>query len=161
MSDVYEIKLQVKDESELYNPLDGEGRMFSDDVVDFIYYRYQKNKPGSRFRIYVVSDKPVDEQKFKNAFNALLDSMRLQLKIDKNKNAVKQAWLLGIGIILISLYIYTSNFIAELPSEILSIIGAFSIWETANIWIVKIPETNFKRKRVENLSRTEIVFDTL
>ena len=41
-----------------------------------------------------------------------------------------------------------------------SIIGAFSIWETANIWIVKIPETNFKRKRIENLSKTEIVFDT-
>ena len=39
MSDVYEIKLHVEDESELYNPLDGEGRMFSDEVVDFIYYR--------------------------------------------------------------------------------------------------------------------------
>ena len=39
MSDVYEIKLHVEDESELYNSLDGEGRMFSDDVVDFIYYR--------------------------------------------------------------------------------------------------------------------------
>ena len=46
-----------------------------------------------------VYDKPVDEQKFKNAFNTLLDSMRLQLKIDKNKNAVKQAWLLGIGLL--------------------------------------------------------------
>ena len=39
MSDICEIKLQVQDESELYNPLDGEGRIFSDEVVDFIYYR--------------------------------------------------------------------------------------------------------------------------
>ena len=156
MADTFKIKLRIHSEDELYNPFDEDYNTLSSDVVDYIYERCKDKNLKEKLEIHVISDANIDIEKLRSAFSGYCESQKIRLTKDKKRNMVKQLWMFCIGVLFIVLGLYTSDKIPVLIGEIISTIGAFSMWETANIWIVENPENRLKQRWINLLTQTEI-----
>ena len=100
---MFEVKIKVDNEAELYNPFDPEEQMINGDIIDYIFEKIMEKE---------IRDK----------------LLRLML----------------------------SGRVPELLSEIVSTVGAFSLWEAASIWIVENPSIRLRKARLQMLSNTEV-----
>ena len=64
--------------------------------------------------------------------------------------------MFGIGVLFIAFGLYASDMLPALTGEIISMIGAFSMWEAASIWIVENPENRIKQRWIKLIAQTEI-----
>ena len=151
-----EIQIKISDESELYCSFDPERLTLSDDVIDYIFTRYKEKSIKNRLVITIVSDKPVDMENLKKAFRKYLNDQSFILKREKRTNMIKQLWMFGIGALFVIFGLAASSHISLLTSEIVSTIGAFSLWEAASIWIVENPYNRIKQKWIRLISDTEL-----
>lgn len=158
MADSFEIKVRIHDESELYNSFDEERQVLSTDVMDYIYYQYQKKGLGEKLVIHIVSDSPIIEKNFHAAFKSCFAFQQEQLKRTKRKNLIKQLWMFGIGVLFIGVGLLLADRLPALTGEIISTIGAFSMWEAAGIWIVENPGNRIKQRWIELLLKTEFKY---
>ena len=156
MAETFEIRLRVHSESDLYNSFDDEQQTLSSDVIDYLFDRYQEKDLKDSLTVHIVSDDPVDVDRFRAAFQNYLDAQKKALKKERNKNIVKQAWMFGIGIVFIAIGIYSADRLSAVAGEIISTIGAFATWEAASIWIVENPRNRLSRKWLDILSKTKI-----
>ena len=161
MIEVFEIKLRIQNESELYNPLDEERQTISSDVIDYLYSRYPEKDLFDKLTIHIVSDDPIDIDNFHSAFLRYLESLRKTLANERRKNAVKQLWMFGIGIVFVGFSLIMADRLPALYGEIISTIGAFAMWEAASIWIVENPKNRLSRKWLDIISKTEIICDNV
>ena len=161
MSEIFEIKLRIQSESELYNPFDEERQTISSDVIDYLYSRYQEKDLLEKMTIHILSDDPIDVDNLYSAFRSSLDLQRKALANERRENAVKQLWMFGIGVLFIGIGLITADRLPSLSGEIISTIGAFSMWEAANIWIVQNPKNRMYRRLLDLISKTEIRCDTV
>ena len=160
MKDTFRIKLRIHNEDELYNPFDEDCKTLSSDVIDYIYFRYKEKDLLDKLAIHVVSDEKIDIEKLRSAFSNYYEYQQSQLSKEKKRNMLKQLWMFVIGVVFITFGIYTSDKLPILPEEIVSTIGAFSMWEAASIWIVENPEIRIKQKWIMLLTKTEITAET-
>ena len=74
-------------------------------------------------------------------------------------NTTKQIWLLSLGIIFIGFSLIFSNKINIILLEIISTIGSFSIWESANSRLIERKVIAGKKIKLKRLENADIKFD--
>ena len=159
MAETFEIKLSIQSESELYNSFDEEHQTLSSDVIDYLYSRYQEKDLLEKLTVRIISDDPIDVDQLQSAFRCYIDSQRKRLKRERKSNAVKQIWMFGIGVLFIGFGLYAYDRFPALVAEIISTIGAFSMWEAARIWILENPKNRISRRWLNIISKTEVICD--
>ena len=156
MTETFKIKLRIHSEDELYNPFDEDYKTLSSDVTDYLYERYKEKGLKDRLKIHITSYDNIDIEKLRSAFLSYCDSQRIQLIKEKKRNMIKQLWMFGIGVLFIALGLFASDKLPALTGEIISTVGAFSMWEAASIWIVENPENRIKQRWIKLITQTEI-----
>lgn len=132
----------------------------SADVTDYLFNRYQEKGVRYKLRVRVTSDEQIDTERLRSAFRRYFDSEQVKLKNEKRRNTLKQIWMFALGVLFIGLGLYAADKLPALPGEIISTIGAFSMWEAASIWIVENPGNRLRRRWIDTASQTEIVCET-
>ena len=155
--DMFEIKVMINDEKDLYNRFDPDEMTLSSDVVSYIYNRYSEKEFGKKVLLRIEGAE-VDEDHFKKIMRQVAETEYAKTEREKKINFAKQLRLFIIGLILIVAGIILKSCFTEIPLEIISIVGTFAIWESANIWLVKRPELNLRMRKIRYLSKGEIVF---
>ena len=155
---MYEIKLKIHEEADLYNPLDPDQVLLSDDVVSYILRKYEE-RPDLRDKhaIHIYSDTPVNEERVKRNIRRYTEEEGKLMQRKQHRNRINQLWLFGIGVAFIALWFFIAAKTENILVEVLSIIGSFAVWEAANIWIVEAPELRIYRHRLARLEDTEVL----
>ena len=156
---VFMIKIKIKTESDLYHPFDEDQKTLSEDVISYIERKYEEKHLGDKPVIRIICDEEIDEHAVREAFHSHVESEKESIRKEAKINTLKQLRLFAIGIAFIALWLTLSANIENILIEVLSIVGSFSIWEATNIWIVDKPELRVRKKRLEYLSGTKIVFN--
>ena len=154
-----EIKLRIHDENELYSRFDEDRQVLSDDVISYISDRFDERKLGSRIRIKIISDEPLDEENVKSAFMRSADALKSLNKKQRLLNNGKMIRLLIIGVALLAIGILLTISLDQLPLALISAVGTFAVWEAASICLVKNPENTAARQRIEKLRDAEMEFE--
>ena len=155
---MYEVKIKIREEAELYNPLDPEQTMLADDVITYVTRKYDEADRSERFRIHIFSDNPVNEDRVRENFRINMEHQQ-DIETKEMKTAsLKQLWLFFIGVFFIAAWLFAASMTENLGVEVLSIIGSFAVWEAANIWIVEKPYIRLRKLVLYSLSKTEIKF---
>ncbi|MBQ4249935.1 MAG: hypothetical protein II705_07845 [Clostridia bacterium] len=154
-----EIKLRIHDENELYNRFDEDRQVLSDDVISYITDRFDERKLGSRIRIKIISDEPLNEENVKSAFMRSADALKSLNRKQRLLNNGKMIRLLIIGVALLAIGIVLTISLDQLPLALISAVGTFAVWEAASICLVKNPENTAARQRIEKLRDAEMEFE--
>lgn len=155
---MYEIKVKIHEEADLYSSLDPDREQLDMEVVSYILHKYQEKKRKEPFCIHIFSDTPVDEERVRKNFRAFLEREEKNEEQLLHISSMKQVRLFAIGLAFIAIWLLVKTITNVLIVEILSIIGSFAIWEASNIWIVEKPNIRLKRHRLRRLMDTEIRF---
>ena len=155
---MYEIKLKIHEEADLYNPLDLDQVLLSDDVVSYILRKYEE-RPDIREKhvIHIYSDTPVDEERVRRNIRRYTEEEEKIMKRKQQRSRLKQLRLFIIGVAFIAFWLFIVAKTENILVEVLSIIGSFAVWEAANIWIVEVPELKLNRRRLTRLEETEVL----
>ena len=155
---MFEISIKIHEENDLYNPLDPDCALLSDDVVSYIIRRYQEKERTEKFFIHVISDKPVNEDRIReNIRSYMLHEIDFQTR-EHHISTLRQIRLFMIGIAFIAGWLLAARQTESVSVEVLSIIGSFAVWEAANIWISEKPHIRLRKLRLMILKDTEVRF---
>ena len=143
---MYEIRIKIHDEADLYEPFDPDGSLLSEDVVSYFSRRFQERAVGEAASLRIISDVPVNEERLE------------QNAREQRKYSLKQLYLVLIGLAFIALWLVLARTTEGIGSEVLSIIGSFAVWEAANIWIVEKPALRLSKHRLKGLADMEVLF---
>ena len=135
-----EIRLRIREESDLYNPFDESGETLSGDVTDYIVEQLSEIDIGQKPVLIIKSDDPVDAERLKRALQKYLAVRDALTKKQRKINMIRQLRLFVIGFVFVMAAIIMNGRVHPVLEEIISIVGSFSIWEAANIWIVENPK---------------------
>ena len=153
--DRFEIKIKVNDESELYNSFDPEGLTLGEDILAYLTERYSEKGFGKK-SVLTFSGADVDAEHLKIALRHHIKAELDKVEKQKRLNIIKQLRLLLIGVVFIAAGIFFSGRSDSVPIEILSIVGSFSVWEAANIWIVENPTLKMRKRLLTHLLEADI-----
>ena len=155
----YEIQLNIENEEQLYNSFDKFNNTLSDDVYSYINNRIEFANITDKIEIKINSNEKIDSVHFIQAYNAYIDEQLKLAQKESKFNTTKQIWLLGIGILFIIFSLLFSEKINVIVLEIISTIGSFSIWESANSWLIERKIIKGKKIRLRRLKNAEIKFE--
>ncbi len=156
----HKINIRLKDETELYDPLDPEQMTLSDDVIGYVMEKGQRKKLGEQLEIHLISDEPVDREHAEKAFDRWCDDTLLNIKKEYRRNHMQQLWMFLIGVLFIAVSLFAQGKVNAVIFTVLSTIGAFSIWEASGFFIIKNPQLRFRRRMVNWLrEKGRICFD--
>ena len=156
--ETYEIKINIADESELYNSFDLDRTTLNNDLIAYMTDRYTEKEFGKK-AVFVFSGAAIDADHLRNVFNQHIEREFDKTVKETRINSLKQLRLLLIGVVFIAAGFFFSNYLDSIPVEILSIIGSFSVWEAANIWIVENPKLKLRNKLLTKLQEAEILVE--
>ena len=158
---MYEIKVKIHEESDLYNTFDPDAAQLSDEVVSYILRKYQEKEREEKHCIHIISDTPVDEDRVWKNIHAYTKHEEEIIGREQQNSTAKQIRLFIIGIAFIAFWMFAASRTENIGVEVLSIIGSFAVWEAANIWIVERPTMRMNRRRLKKLMETEIKFTVI
>lgn len=159
--DTFKIEINIKEESDLYNSFDRYNKTLSEDLISYVSKKLELATIKDQIQIEIISDEKLDEKSIKTTFEEYCDE---QLKINaKNSkmNTTKQIWLLVIGLVFISISFALSSISESLLYTVISTIGSFSIWESANGWIVDRKIIKFNKFKLIKLKKSNIICNTI
>ena len=149
------IKINIKDEEELYNSFDKYGETLSEDLISYINSKALIN---DNYDIEIISKNKVNQEKFNNAFLNYCDDELKRIDIKYKINKTKQIWMLMIGIIFIAFSIILTNKVNLIILEIISTIGSFSIWESADSFLLESKAIKFDKYKMIKLKNSNIKY---
>ena len=152
------MKIKVDNEQELYNSFDKFDETLSEDLISYINNKQEIATIKEKEDIEVISAEKIDENKFKKAFYKYCDEQLILINRKQKINRTKQIWLLIIGVLFIIFSILLADKISVIILEIISTIGSFSIWESANSWLLQSKTIKFSKLRIIKLKNSEIKF---
>ena len=155
----YEIQLNIENEEQLYNSFDKFNNTLSDDVYSYINNRMEFAHITDKIEIKLHSNERIDNDNFIQSYNNYIDEQLKLAQKESKFNTTKQIWLLGIGILFIIFSLIFSEKINVIVLEIISTIGSFSIWESANSWLIERKIIKGKKIRLRRLKNAEIKFE--
>ncbi len=154
------IKLRLKTENDLYNPLDPDRTVLSSEVKEYLSERFQERRRGDSVELRILSEEALDQNAVRTALKNWVDAEKQAMKISNRKSLMAQTILFIFGFLLILSSILLSGKIPAIWEAVLSTIGSFSIWEASGRWMIRRPQLNAKRIILEQLSdHTTIVFE--
>ena len=155
------MKIKIDNENELYNPFDKFEETLSEDLISYINNKSQITSIKEKEDIEIISEKKIDENKFKKSFEKYCDEQLILINRQQKINRKKQIGMLIVGIIFIIFSILLTDKINLIILEIISTIGSFSIWESANSWLLQSKVIKFNKLRAIKLKNSEIKFKNL
>ena len=155
------MKINISNEDELYNSFDKYGETLSEDLISYINNKSEIALTNVKEDIEIISSKNIDENKFKNSFEKYCNEQLILLNRQQRINRTKQIGMLLMGVVFIIFSILLTDKINLIILEIISTIGSFSIWESANSWLLQSKVIKFNKLRVIKLKNSEIKFKSL
>ena len=155
---MYEVRIRIHEEKDLYNILDPDQVMLSYEIISYVNRKYREREHNDDYRLHVISDVPVDQDRVRKSFASYLDH---EQKIESREHHIctlKQIKMVIIGIVFIGLWLMAEGMTDLIFVEILSVIGSFAMWEAANIRISEKPRIRIRRIRLLILSEADIIF---
>ena len=152
------MKIKIDNENELYNSFDKFDETLSEDLISYINNKEEIASIKEKEDIEIISLVKIDENKFKNAFCKYCNEQLILINRKQKINRTKQIWLLIIGILFIIFSITLTDRINVIILEIISTIGSFSIWESANSWLLQSKTLKFSKLRIVKLKNSEVRF---
>ena len=153
------MKIKIYDEHELYNSFDQFEETLSEDLISYIHSKEEIASIKEKENIEIVSSKKIDENKFKKSFQKYCDEQLIVINRQQTINRTKQIWMLIIGIVFIIFSIILTDKVNTIILEIISTIGSFSIWESANSWLLQSKAIKFNKLKALKLKNSEIKFE--
>ena len=155
------MKIKIDNENELYNPFDKFEETLSEDLISYINNKTEISSIKEKEDIEVITSKKIDENKFKKSFEKYCNEQLILINRQQKINRTKQIGMLIVGIIFIIFSILLTDKINIIILEIISTIGSFSIWESANSWLLQSKAIKFKKLRAIKLKNSKIKFENL
>ncbi len=155
------MKIKIDNENELYNPFDKFEETLSEDLISYINNKSEITPIKQKEDIEIISAKEIDENKFKNSFKKYCDEQLILINRQQKINRTKQVGMLIVGIVFIIFSIILTDKINIIILEIISTIGSFSIWESANSWLLQSKAIKFNKLKAMKLKNSEIKFKKL
>ena len=153
------MKVKINNEHELYNSFDQFDETLSEDLVSYINSKEEIASIKEKGVIEIISEKKIDENKFKKAFEKYCDEQLIIINRQQKINRTKQIGMLMVGILFIIFSILLADKINIIILEIISTIGSFSIWESANSWLLQSKAIKFNKLKAIKLKNSEIKFE--
>ena len=153
------MKVKIDDEHELYNSFDQFDETLSEDLISYINNKEEISSIKEKEIIEIISTKEIDENKFKKAFEKYCDEQLIVINRQQKINRTKQIGMLMVGIVFIIFSILLADKINIIILEIISTIGSFSIWESANSWLLQSKAIKFNKLKALKLKNSEIKFE--
>ena len=153
------MKIKINNEDELYNSFDKFEETLSEDLIAYINNKSEIASIKQKEDIEIVSEKKIDENKFKKSFEKYCDEQLILINRQQKINRTKQIGMLIVGIIFIIFSILLTDKISIIILEIISTIGSFSIWESANSWLLQSKAIKLNKLRTMKLKNSEIKFE--
>lgn len=161
-SKIYEIKLKIHDESDLYNVFDSENEILADEVSSYLRKKFSENTfPFEKIELKIISEKKLNQERCKKNIKSYVENELNLLARQKKRSIVKQIWLLALGMFFIALWIFLESITESVIATVVCIVGWFAVWEAANIWLVESPEMRIEKLRLQKMEKTEIKFEVL
>lgn len=159
---IYEIKLKLRDESDLYNVFDPENEILSDEVSSFLRKKFSENTfPFEKIELKIISEKSLNQERCKKNIKSYVENELNLLARQKKRSIVRQIWLLALGIIFIATWILLESITESVFATVVCIVGWFAVWEAANIWLVESPEMRIEKLKLQKMQKAEIKFEIL
>ncbi len=155
------MKIKIDNENELYNPFDKFEETLSEDLISYINNKLEITSIKEKEDIEILSAKKIDESKFKKCFKKYCDEQLILIKRQQKINRTKQIGMLIVGIVFIIFSLLLTDKINIIVLEIISTIGSFSIWESANSWLLQSKAIKFNKLKAMKLKNSEIKFENL
>ncbi len=156
---MYEIKLKIHDESDLYTPLDPDKELLSEDITSYFQRKYiEKASPLEKTIIHIFSEVPLNEERVRKSIKSYTKNELAILAKKKKRSLVKEVWLFILGIIFIALWLFLESVTESIAATVVCIVGWFAVWEAANIWLVESPEMRVEQIRLKKMESMEITF---
>ncbi len=153
------MKIKISNEDELYNSFDQFEETLSEDLISYINNKAEVAPIKEKEDIKIVSANKIDEDKFKKSFEKYCNEQLMIVNRQQRINRTKQIGMLMVGIVFIILSILLTDKINIIILEIVSTIGSFSIWESANSWLLESKVIKFNKLKAMKLKNTEIKFE--
>ena len=158
---MYEIKIKVHEEADLYNAFDPDQVQLKDEVVSYITRKFHEKERTDKYCMHIFSDVPVDEARVRHNFqNYVKEEVGIINRVHQ-RSTMKQVLMFIIGIVFITTWVLMSSKTGAIVLEVLSIIGSFAVWEAANVWIVEKPTMRLHQIRLKKMMETEVRFTVL
>ena len=155
------MKIKINNENELYNSFDKFEETLSEDLISYINNKSEIALMKEKEDIEIISEEKIDENKFKKAFEKYCDEQLMLIKRQQKVNETKQVGMLVVGILFIIFTILLNDKINIVILEIISTMGSFSIWESANSWLLQSKVIKFNKIKAMKLKNSEIKFKNL
>ena len=154
------MKIKIENENELYNSFDNFEETLSEDLISYINNKSEISSIKEKEDIEIISAKKIDENKFKKSFEKYCDEQLILINRQQKINRTKQIGMLIVGIVFIIFSILLTDKINIIILEIISTIGSFSIWESANSWLLQSKAIKFNKLKAMKLKNSEIKFES-
>ncbi len=160
MANVFEIKVKINEESDLYEPLNPDKEL-SPDITDYLERQIMDRNIGENVLIHVISKEPLSEENVKTAFWDWIHGIEASFRKRQKGNWIKQAWMFFVGVAFIATSLFAQPHVNVVVFTVLSTIGAFALWEAAAIWIVEGPTNRIRKRVLKNMAKgVEFQFET-
>ena len=153
------MKIKINSENDLYNPFDKFEETLSEDLISYINNKSEVASINQKEDIEIISSEKIDENKFKKSFEKYCNEQLILINRQQMINRTKQLGMLIVGIIFIMFSILLTDKINIIILEIISTIGSFSIWESANSWLLQSKAIKLNKLRALKLKNSEIKFE--
>ena len=156
---MFEVRVKIDREEELYCSFDESGLTLSDDVLAYIIKALEGRRAGDQLRLCFVSTADLEEERLEQAIKRYMQSIESSVMRLKRSSWLNSLRLLAIGVVFIILGLAFSGRMGAVAAAIVSTIGSFSVWEAANVWIQEFPAIRAKERAVAFLKRSELVIE--
>lgn len=156
---MFEIRVKIDREEDLYCGFDEAGLTLSDDVLEYITKSLEGRRRGEKLRLSFVSGLDLDEGRLERAIGLYMQSVERSVERLKRSSWLNSLRLLAIGVVFIVLGLVFTDRMGAVAAAIVSTIGSFSVWEAANVWIQEFPAIRAKERAVSFLKQSELVIE--
>ena len=156
---MFEVRIKIDREEDLYCGFDEKGLTLSEDVLAYMTKALEGRRRGEKLRLCFASALDLDEGRLEKAIGQYMESVGKSVKRHKRSSWLNSLRLLAIGVIFVVLGLVFENKMGAVAAAIVSTIGSFSVWEAANVWIQEFPLIRAKERAVAFLQQSELVIE--
>ena len=132
------------------------------EFVDYVIGKLKESEKLDPLQLIFQSREPLDEQRVRDSISMWVKNEKHELKREEHTSKLRQMWMLAIGVVFVALSIAVELIVSEFSFTILSTIGAFALWEAANLWIVETPQLRIRRLFVKHMNENyTVIFKTM
>jgi hypothetical protein len=156
-----EIYINVDSESDIYSTFRGPEEL-NGEYVDYVIGKLKDTELLEPVQLIFQSREAMDEQRVRDSISMWIKNEKHELQREEHTNKLRQFWLLIIGVAFVAGSIAVELLVSEFSFTILSIIGAFALWEVANGWILENPQLRLRRLLVKHMNENyTVIFKTM